>query len=50
MDIEVPVLADFDFFEDIDASFVAVAVAALGHVCKPLSGDSCPEISAKQTP
>ena len=33
--IEIPVLADFDFFEDVDAIFAAVAVAALGHVRKP---------------
>ncbi len=29
--VKVPVRADFDFFEDIDAIFAAVAVAALGH-------------------
>ncbi len=35
--VEVPVFADFDFFEDIDTIFAAVAAAAFGHVCKPVS-------------
>jgi hypothetical protein len=30
--VEVPVRADFDFFEDVDASFAAVAVTAFRHV------------------
>ena len=30
------VFADFDFFEDVDAIFAAVSVAALCHVCEPL--------------
>jgi hypothetical protein len=34
--VEVPILADFDFFEDVDAIFAAVAVASFGHVCRPL--------------
>src|SRR4029077_20490193 len=34
--VEVPVLADFHLFEDVDAIFAAVAVAAFGHVCEPL--------------
>ena len=32
---KVPGRADFDFFEDIDAMFVAVAVAAFGHSVGP---------------
>src|SRR6266436_5467571 len=34
--VEVPISANFDFFQDIDASFAAVAIAAFRHVCNPL--------------
>jgi hypothetical protein len=34
--VEIPVRADFDFFQDVDAIFTAIAVPRFACVCKPL--------------
>jgi hypothetical protein len=34
--LAIPVFVDFDFLQNVDAIFAAIAVAAFGHVCEPL--------------
>lgn len=33
--VEIPTFSNFDFFENVDAIFAAVAITAFGQVCKP---------------